>query len=341
MSFECDWRFKTSKEIFFNLDAGVVYHWICSAPSNCMDFFSGGNPNEESQSDIPRYPCQAQAEIAQNPCEDQAFGSMVAFSCLSSLAMGALAGTCAEGCILPAFGALAALLQVPAPKKTQQHSANQRCPRPKMNIKSFPCNPHQPCFGGVMESTPVDLCDCWADLLRAIVVSLPENERYYITNIHGKRLREVEGHPGELREIPSPDDFPLDVNRWVSQETNPPMAWYQNALNVTDFSPAVLSCYAKPLSIFEHFRVVSSRVYVWSFGHFIFVHLCCFYSVGSWCKVFKQIQFWDWFEEPNDFKTCMFWIFHQKNRCSNAPQLCCIPSSDNQKNIMERCFNDS
>lgn len=198
--------------------------------------FSGGNPNEESQccftdfsdfrfsSDIPRYPCQAQAKIAQNLCEDQAFGSMVFFSCLSSLAMGALAGICAEGCILPAFGALAALLQVPAPKQPQQHSANQRCPCPKMNIKSFPCNPHPPCFGGVMESTPVDLCDCWAELLRAIVVSLPENERYYITNIHGKRLREVEGHPGELMQIPSLDDFPLDVNRWVSYETNPAMA---------------------------------------------------------------------------------------------------------------------
>mmetsp|Transcript_134946 Transcript_134946/g.190794 ORF Transcript_134946/g.190794 Transcript_134946/m.190794 type:complete len:129 (+) Transcript_134946:117-503(+) len=117
-----------------------------------------------------------------------------------------------------------ALLQVPAPKQPQQHSANQRCPCPKMNIKSFPCNPHPPCFGGVMESTPVDLCDCWAELLRAIVVSLPENERYYITNIHGKRLREVEGHPGELMEIPSLDDFPLDVNRWVSQERNPAMA---------------------------------------------------------------------------------------------------------------------
>ena len=56
-------------------------------------------------SNIPRYPCQAQVKIAQNPCEDQALGSMVVFSCLSSLAMGALAGICAEGCILPAFGA--------------------------------------------------------------------------------------------------------------------------------------------------------------------------------------------------------------------------------------------
>lgn len=237
MSFECNWRFR-------NVEGEFLKNWMLEL--YIIEFvqllqtawisFSGGNPNEESQccftdfsdfrfsSDIPRYPCQAQAKIAQNPCEDQAFGSMVAFSCLSSLAMGALAGICAEGCILPAFGALAALLQVPAPKKPQQHSANQRCPCPKMNIKSFPCNPHPPCFGGVMESTPVDLCDCWAELLRAIVVSLPENERYYITNIHGKRLREVEGHPGELMQIPSLDDFPLDVNRWVSYETNPAMA---------------------------------------------------------------------------------------------------------------------
>ena len=154
--------------------------------------------------DIRRYPCQAQAKIAQNPCEDQAVGIMVAFPSLSSLAIGALEGIC-ERCILPACAALAAL---------EDQCRLRLCA--KRNKKSFPCNPEQPCFGAVMESTPVDFCDCWAELLRAIVVSLPENERYYITNIRGERLTEPEGLPGELMEIPSPDDFPLDVNR-VSQ----------------------------------------------------------------------------------------------------------------------------